>query len=48
MSDKVDSIQCSSPVEGVGQVEKLSSEKVHETRLDKVIVGLTLSEFEAP
>ena len=48
VSDEVDSIQCSSPIEEVGQVEKLSSERVHETRLDKVIVGLTLSESEAP
>ena len=47
VSDEVDSIQHSSLVEEVGQVEKLSFERVHETRLDKVIVGLTLSESEA-
>ena len=48
VSDEVDSIQCFSPTMKVGQVEKLSSEMVHEARLDRVIVRLTFSESEVP
>ena len=48
VSDKVDSIQRISPAVEIGQVEKLSSEMVHEAQLDRVIVGLTLFESEVP
>ena len=32
----------------VGQIEKLNSEMVHEDRLDRVIVELTISESKVP
>ena len=47
VSDEVESIQRFSPVVEVGQKEKLSSEIMHEDRLDRGIVGLTISESEA-
>uniref|UniRef100_A0A7N2MXZ0 DUF4283 domain-containing protein n=1 Tax=Quercus lobata TaxID=97700 RepID=A0A7N2MXZ0_QUELO len=47
VSNEVESIQRFSPVVEVGQIEKLSFEMVHEDRLDRGIVGLTISESEA-
>nr|POE53752.1 hypothetical protein CFP56_23292 [Quercus suber] len=47
-SDEVESIQRSSPGVEIGQAVKLSSELMHETRLDNVIVGLTISEAKVP
>ena len=46
--DEVESIHRVSPAVEVGQIEKLNSEMVHEDRLDRVIVGLTISESEVP
>ena len=48
VSDVVESIQRVSPGVEVGQIEKLNSEMVHEDRLDRVIVELTISESEVP
>nr|POE55977.1 hypothetical protein CFP56_62806 [Quercus suber] len=47
-SDDVEPTQRASPIVEIGQAAKASSEMMHESGLDNVIVGLTISEAEVP